>query len=421
MFGPFEVRLGERVLQLEQRGSGQLLAFLLLRNHPVDSRTIEETFWPGNLRDSYRKAITHLRNELGERGSYLEQIGQCLRFRRADVFIDYQKFHESLISTNVAEMRAALISSEQGLLLGWEEAWVKEARSRLEREREDLLWQLGQALVRDGAISEGVTSFRQYRDYRPNEERAWKALIVALIQDGERLQAIEEIEGYKARLEARGIPLPVELREIRDALWMGRETTADPRYMPLTAGGAVPLDSPYYIEREADTFLSDAIRLLPGIIHLKGPQQTGKSSLLARGMQKARRLGFRVLFTNLGLLTDEDLSSLESLSWRVMGLLRNQLDRDESSREVLSPSPLATPLQRLEEYLHDEILEPSATPVLWALDGLDRLFESPYYEDFFSLLRSWHEARSTQPMMAWGRLTLLLGCATEPHLYIKDA
>lgn len=62
----------------------------------------------------------------------------------------------------------------------------------------------------------------------------------------------------------------------------------------------------------------------------------------------------------------------------------------------------------------------SDRPLVWFLDEVDKLFPAPFAGDFFGLVRSWHNARSTESRGPWGRLTIVIGYATEAHLFIQD-
>src|SRR5207245_2692151 len=64
--------------------------------------------------------------------------------------------------------------------------------------------------------------------------------------------------------------------------------THTPTHGREAPGGAVPLDSPFYIERRTDGEFREAIRRQDSIVLVKGPRQVGKTSLLARGLQGAR-------------------------------------------------------------------------------------------------------------------------------------
>ncbi len=56
-------------------------------------------------------------------------------------------------------------------------------------------------------------------------------------------------------------------------------------------GGAVPLDSMFYVVRPADEEFRMAIARRDSIVLVKGARQMGKTSLLARGLQQAREAG----------------------------------------------------------------------------------------------------------------------------------
>jgi hypothetical protein len=58
--------------------------------------------------------------------------------------------------------------------------------------------------------------------------------------------------------------------------------------------------------------------------------------------------------------------------------------------------------------------------VVWGLDEVDRLVGREYAVDVFGLFRSWHNRRALDPAAPWGRLTLAIAYATEPHLLIAD-
>src|SRR5688572_10697247 len=63
-------------------------------------------------------------------------------------------------------------------------------------------------------------------------------------------------------------------------------------------GGAVPLDSAFYIVRPADEEFRAAIARQDSIVLIKGARQMGKTSLLARGLQQERQAGSKVVLTD---------------------------------------------------------------------------------------------------------------------------
>src|SRR5207249_2093354 len=74
-------------------------------------------------------------------------------------------------------------------------------------------------------------------------------------------------------------------------------------------GGAVPLDSPFYVARPVDETFYRAIARRDSIVLVKGARQMGKTSLLGRGLQQARQAGARVVQSELQLLSAPDLAS----------------------------------------------------------------------------------------------------------------
>src|SRR5262249_39337359 len=66
------------------------------------------------------------------------------------------------------------------------------------------------------------------------------------------------------------------------------------------------------------------------------------------------------------------------------------------------------------------ILEAPDVPLVWFMDEADKLFGVPFASDFFGLVRSWHNCRATEPNGPWNKLTVVIGYATEAHLFIQD-
>ena len=104
-------------------------------------------------------------------------------------------------------------------------------------------------------------------------------------------------------------------------------------------GGAMPLDSHFYIVRPADEQFRAAIGRRDSIVLVKGARQVGKTSLLARGLQQARSSGSRIVLTDLQMLNEADLVSVEALFLALAELIAYRLDLSVCPREVWDPSP----------------------------------------------------------------------------------
>ena len=183
-------------------------------------------------------------------------------------------------------------------------------------------------------------------------------------------------------------------------------------------GGAVPLTSEFYLARPTDEQFIDAIRQRDSIVLVKGARQMGKTSLLARGLQKAREGGAKVAITDFQKLNNSDLASVTTLFQALGELMADQLDLDVYPSDVWRDK--SAPSVNFERYLRREVLKKLDAPLVWGLDEVDRLFTCSFGSEVFGLFRSWHNERAVIPDGPWGQLTLAIAYATEAHLFITD-
>lgn len=183
-------------------------------------------------------------------------------------------------------------------------------------------------------------------------------------------------------------------------------------------GGAVPLDSKFYLVRPTDALFLEALRRRDSIVLVKGARQMGKTSVLARGLQQARAEGSRVVVTDFQKLNASDLESAEQFFIALGGLIADQLDLDVYPEDVWKPR--RAPSVNFERYVRREILEKIENTLVWGMDEVDRLFTCPFGSEVFGLFRTWHNERAVDPDAPWGRLTLAIAYATEAHLFITD-
>ena len=184
------------------------------------------------------------------------------------------------------------------------------------------------------------------------------------------------------------------------------------------AGGAMRLDSPWYLTRDTDAEFHQALAVRDSIVLLKGARQVGKTSLLARGMQQARAAGCAVVLTDFQHLSAAAFASVERLLLALAELIADQLELETLPQSKWISGIGAT--SNFERYLRREVLAKISTPLVWALDEVDRLFDCAYASEIFGLFRSWHNLRALDPAGPWRRLTLALAYATEAHLFITD-
>jgi hypothetical protein len=183
-------------------------------------------------------------------------------------------------------------------------------------------------------------------------------------------------------------------------------------------GGAVPLDSPLYLERPVDGELRKAIGHRDSTVLIKGARQMGKTSLLARGLQHAREQGARVVSTDFQKFNADNFRSVNLLYLTLAESVADQLGLDINPAAIWDER--RGPNANFERFVRREILARLDTPLVWGMDEVDRLFVTPFGSEVFGLFRSWHNERALDPAGPWSKLTLVIAYATEAHLFITD-
>lgn len=203
------------------------------------------------------------------------------------------------------------------------------------------------------------------------------------------------------------------------------ETSAAPRPQPgarpaalESIGGAVPLDSAFYVTRSVDADLQSAIATRDSIILIKGARQMGKTSLLARGLHFARDQGIKAVSTDLQKFNADSFRTVDALYQTMAESMADQLELDTMPADLWETR--RGPNANFERYIRRAVLQRGREPLLWAMDEIDRLFATPFGSEVFGLLRSWHNERALDPSGPWAFLTIAIAYATEAHLFITD-
>ena len=190
---------------------------------------------------------------------------------------------------------------------------------------------------------------------------------------------------------------------------------AQPVVLEMPSGTMKP-ESAFYVERNADAIALSTIVQQGVTIPIKGPRQVGKSSLLMRIIQAARNAGKRVAYLdfqqlNTAVLKDEELFFRQFCCW-ISDVLELEDKVDEYFRLNI------TTIQRCDRYLQRHILKGLGHPLVLAMDEVDRVFDTNFRNDFFGMLRSWHNSRAIYPSL--DKLDLVLVTSTEPYQLIDD-
>ncbi|MGA2247555.1 MAG: serine/threonine-protein kinase [Verrucomicrobiota bacterium] len=221
--------------------------------------------------------------------------------------------------------------------------------------------------------------------------------------------------------EARAVPeawLQTNFVPAESSGLKARELKNDTAVMIEVAGGAVSLKSPYYVERRGDRDLLEALVKAESIVLIQGPRQIGKTSLLARGLEAARKSGRSAVSVDFQSCNDEVIASLKSLYLHLAAEITDQLVLPSSCE--LNWDERRSANTNFERFLSRKVLAGKSGPLVWAMDEVDRLFTRPYCNELFGMLRSWHNARSLDPAGPWAKLSLVMTYATEASLFITD-
>ncbi|WP_374687649.1 AAA-like domain-containing protein [Promineifilum sp.] len=193
----------------------------------------------------------------------------------------------------------------------------------------------------------------------------------------------------------------------------------DPRVMDdmEVPGGTMRLSDKFYIEREADAQLKRQLTRRGTMSTIRAPRQTGKSSLLARGVGHAKSQKMRIVHLDLQRVDRDDFADADAFLHYFGRYIVFKLGLDvEQMKRIWSRSlgcqDLVTSL--MEEYVLPELTD----PVVIAIDEADRLLDTSFYSDFFGMVRSWHNSVAYEPL--WEMVNFALVISTEPYLLIAD-
>ncbi|MEG4211590.1 AAA-like domain-containing protein [Microcoleus sp. S13_B4] len=182
-------------------------------------------------------------------------------------------------------------------------------------------------------------------------------------------------------------------------------------------GSPVPLDSPFYIHHPLIEELAYREITKPGsVLRIKAPRKMGKSSLLLRILERATSLDYRTVSLDFQQAEEAVLDNLDKfLRWfcanisrqlELPPLLDDYWDEDMGSKVSCAI------------YLQQYILDKIKSPLVLALNEVNRIFEYPKIaREFLPLLRSWHEEAKRIEVV--GKLRLIVLHSTEIYIPLK--
>ncbi len=452
MFGPMAVYVGGIPLpRLRSRKTLDLLALLALRaDRSVARNWLAGMLWPDSIESQalayLRQNLSELRSALGECGASLAVLpGHALRLNTSGVDIDVCAFDREIKCGNREALQRAVDLYTSPLMEDCSDGWVYQERLIREKQYEEALDSLAAQYAVDGNRNGAIACLCRLAEANPMRESTHRNLMCAYSDCGDTAAAIavyrdlrvmlhREINAepslettvlfHSLRAEERANRPPSQpaprLSNIQAAPGVSRQRrpleTAPLRSEPI--GGAVPVDSAFYIERNVDGEFHQAINYRDSIVLVKGARQVGKTSLLARGLRQARESGSSVALLDLQALNRVHLSDVDSLCLALANTLYLELDIPAPPTKTWD-SGLGASLN-LDYYMRDQVLRNADRHLVWGLDEVDRLFQCPFGSEIFGLIRSWHNRRALDATGPWSKLTVAIAYATEAHLFISD-
>ncbi len=187
----------------------------------------------------------------------------------------------------------------------------------------------------------------------------------------------------------------------------------------IEPSGIVSLNSPFYVERppiESNCYKS--IGHPDALIRVKAPRQMGKSSLLVRILDHAKRQeNCRTVCLSFQEADDEIFSSLNRFLYWFCGNVTKQLGLPTTNLEKNWQGVLGSK-SRCNSYFEKFLLADTTDSLVLGLDEVDMIFKhEALATDFFALLRVWHEkGKNVEP---WVKLRMVITHSQEVYVPLK--
>ncbi len=182
-------------------------------------------------------------------------------------------------------------------------------------------------------------------------------------------------------------------------------------------GGAVAVDSPFYIERGDEADFIHSIEHPGALLRIFAPRQFGKTSLLARVIRYAKKTGHVVVPLSLQQFDTDTIDDLDTLLEELCISATDELGMDDKIDDYLGRR--GSIQRNCQRYFERYLLKESKKPLFLAFDEADRIFEFPEVSnDFFGMLRAWHER--SKDVEIWQNCKIAVSHSTEAYLAIKN-
>jgi hypothetical protein len=154
------------------------------------------------------------------------------------------------------------------------------------------------------------------------------------------------------------------------------------------------------------------------MVTVRGPRQTGKTSLLCRVYENLLHVksDIRPVFVDFQAFTRENMSSQNTLWRSIAEEIAGHLRLEDWSAEEWEANDSYD--RNISRFLDHHVFAVSEAPLLLCLDEVDRVFTLPVMSDFFSSVRAFWNRGARDP--SWKKVRWLLSTSSEPSFFITD-
>ncbi len=246
--------------------------------------------------------------------------------------------------------------------------------------------------------------------------KLWKILSAALGEKIKKSNFRTTIERYSHQ------PLAIQQT--------AQQAIEQTKYVPVATTPTVPVSSrlpssfaptlgPHYIERPlVEQLFYQSLQQPGALIRLKAPRFMGKTTLVSRVLSQVAQARYRIVTLSLEMADRavhfNDLNRF--LRWFCSNISRD-LGLPHKLDEYWEAEDMGAKVS-CTAYFEEYLLAQDERPLILCLDDVDLLFSHlEIYEDFFGLLRSWHEKARTRSI--WAKLRLVIVHSTDVYIRLQ--
>lgn len=183
-------------------------------------------------------------------------------------------------------------------------------------------------------------------------------------------------------------------------------------------GGAMEAMSPFYIRRDADEEVLEEVTSNRGVVTVRGPRQTGKTSLVQQIYVhlKNGESDCRPVFLDFQSIPESEFENINTVWRTVAAATADQLGLDGWTNDGWKSETGYD--QNMSRFLKRFVFAEDDAPLLVCLDEVDRVFSHPVQTDFFASIRAFYNRGAHDP--DWKRIRWLLCTSSEPAFFIRD-